>query len=508
MTFRLSESTAFLFSVMLLISVCLSVNAEEKDTSSIQLNSEKVAYEEALTLLRKSKSDLALEKLFELKETIAPGHELENKITISIAEGYRQRREYKKGLNLLYELIRKNEIAEIDKVNAFNRIAALYNEGPASPGRFDSVIKYSEICINIAEANEYMAELATSQNELGYVYGFITDYKNQQKSIELLNAALENFRSEGLFENAVNVSLNLGRVYLTQNKYIEAHQVIDRAMTFCKIENNKNLFRRLYIQKSAIYKSQNNFEKAFYFMRESRILTESFYNDRLNQNISEMAAKYEAGKKERENLELRKNNEIQALKLSYKNRTILFLSIGLIIAGLFALVIFLLLRRKMIVNKNLVEKNLELAQFEKIAMETDGYFLFPQKHTNFHNPDNDFKGKEEVIIKKLIKYFNEEKPYLYNQISQEDVSAQLGTNRTYLSNAIKDILNKNFNTLINEFRIKAARQIILDNKYEHLSLEAIARMVGYNSRTSFISNFKKFTGLTPSFFRDSVKGKR
>jgi glyoxylase-like metal-dependent hydrolase (beta-lactamase superfamily II)/YesN/AraC family two-component response regulator len=461
-------------------------------------------YNEAVSLLRRSKSDLALEKLFRLKETVGLNHTLTDKITVSIAEGYRQRQEYEKGLDLLYELLNKPNITFLDQANALNRIAALYNEGPPFPSKYDSVIKYSYQCIEIAEKNGFTAELAASQNELGFVYGTISTYKNYSKAIELLNAALENFRSLGLHQNAVNVSINLSQIYLELSDFDKALQVIDTAIASCSEEDNKNLFYRAYYIKASIYEKQGNYEKAYEYLNKSSYLSNSFFKDRLNTEIFEMAAKYETEKKERENLELRKNNEIQALKLSYKNNAIAFLSIGLCVAGILLLVIFSLLQRKKIAYKNLVKKNIELARWDEINSEAEDILRVEGKGINERQSAND-RDKEEEIIENFSRYFAQEKPFFNSHISIEDVSARIGTNRTYLSKAINEVYRKSFNTIVNEFRIRAARQLITDTKHDHLSLEAIADMVGYSSRTTFISNFKKFTGLTPSYFRESIK---
>lgn len=490
-------------SVLLLIISGL-VCKGEMPKPNIENDSAGFVYNEAVSLLRISKSDSALEKLFHLKETVGLNHALSDKITISIAEGYRQRQEYKKGLDLLYELLNKPNITLLDQANASNRIAALYNEGPPFPSKYDSVIKYSYQCIDIAKKNGFTTELAASQNELGFVYGTISTYKNYSKALELLHAALENFRSLELHQNAVNVSINLSQIYLELRDFAKAHQVIDTAMTFCPEDDNKNLWYRVYYLKAAIFEKQENYEKAYEYLNKSRYLSNSFFRDRLNTEIFDKAAKYETEKKERENLELRKNNEIQALKLAYKNNAITFLSIGLFVAGMLLLVIFWLLQRKKIAYRNLVKKNIELARLDEIHSEAEYILRVEEKEINERQGAND-RDKEEEIIENFRKYFAQEKPFFNNQISIEGVSARIGTNRTYLSKAINETYKKSFNTIVNEFRIRAARQIIADTNHDHLSLEAIANMVGYNSRTTFIINFKKFTGLTPSYFRESIK---
>jgi AraC-like DNA-binding protein/lipopolysaccharide biosynthesis regulator YciM len=485
----------FIISVLVCTGEMLKPNTETDST--------RVVYNEAVSLLRRSKSDLALEKLFHLKETVGLNHTLSDKITVSIAEGYRQRQEYNKGLNLLYELLNKPNITLLDKANACNRIAALYNEGPAFSSKYDSVIKYSYQCIEIAEENGFTTELAASQNELGFVYGTISNYKNYSKAIELLNNALENFHSLELHQNAVNVSINLSQIYLELNDFDKALQVIDTAIAFCSEDDNKNLFYRVYYLKAAIFEKRGNYEKAYEYLSKSLYLNNSFFKDRLNTQIFEMAAKYETEKKERENMELRKNNEIQALKLSYKNNAITFLSIGLCVAGMLLLVIFSLLQRKKIAYKKLVEKNIKVIESEdKLERNTALMADCPElKNKEAIHSDNHYI-REKDLAEKFETLMKNEKPYLSNQINIEEISAQLNTNRTYLSNAIKTAFAKNFNSYINEARAKEAIRLLKSPEFDHYSVEGIGLQAGFNNRISFNSNFKKITGVSPSVFRE------
>jgi AraC-like DNA-binding protein len=45
--------------------------------------------------------------------------------------------------------------------------------------------------------------------------------------------------------------------------------------------------------------------------------------------------------------------------------------------------------------------------------------------------------------------------------------------------------------------------MILKSDYQQFTIEAIGQMVGFHSKASFNTAFKKFTGVTPSFFRDN-----
>ena len=61
---------------------------------------------------------------------------------------------------------------------------------------------------------------------------------------------------------------------------------------------------------------------------------------------------------------------------------------------------------------------------------------------------------------------------------------------------------RNFNALMNEYRIKEACRRLMDaENYGSYTIEGIARSVGYKSRSNFITIFKSIIGLTPSAFQ-------
>ena len=86
----------------------------------------------------------------------------------------------------------------------------------------------------------------------------------------------------------------------------------------------------------------------------------------------------------------------------------------------------------------------------------------------------------------------------------------IGCNTKYLSQIINDKYGCNFNSFINELRIKeACRRLAADDKTMLLTIEAIANEVGFKSKSSFFSSFKQVTGLTPAEFRRrQANGKR
>jgi AraC-like DNA-binding protein len=51
-----------------------------------------------------------------------------------------------------------------------------------------------------------------------------------------------------------------------------------------------------------------------------------------------------------------------------------------------------------------------------------------------------------------------------------------------------------------EYRVEEAKKLLKEK--QNIKVEEIAEQVGYNSKSSFNTAFKKITGLTPSEFRN------
>ena len=124
------------------------------------------------------------------------------------------------------------------------------------------------------------------------------------------------------------------------------------------------------------------------------------------------------------------------------------------------------------------------------------------------NQENEKKYKKsslsndakKLLITNLEKHLEKEKPYLNNDLKLDDLSQALNTNRQYLSQIINETYNQNFFTLINNYRINEAKKLFFNKEHEQLSIMGVANSVGFNSKSTFNTLFKKYTGLTPSGF--------
>lgn len=105
------------------------------------------------------------------------------------------------------------------------------------------------------------------------------------------------------------------------------------------------------------------------------------------------------------------------------------------------------------------------------------------------------KSDKNEIAKRLNQW-KELKVYLRFHITIQDLSREIGINRTYLSNFINETYGENFNNWINGLRINEAKYKILTTSEN--SLSEIARKVGFADLAHFSKIFKRKEGISPS----------
>lgn len=115
-----------------------------------------------------------------------------------------------------------------------------------------------------------------------------------------------------------------------------------------------------------------------------------------------------------------------------------------------------------------------------------------------------YSDSDKVRIEKLKNFLIESELYLNSELTLNELANQLNIPAKELSILINHKLNKHFFDLINEYRIEKAMQILQNPKESHLTILEILYAVGFNSKSSFNTAFKKHTGLTPTEYRQKL----
>ncbi len=112
--------------------------------------------------------------------------------------------------------------------------------------------------------------------------------------------------------------------------------------------------------------------------------------------------------------------------------------------------------------------------------------------------DNNFfrERRSEELVQRLINYFDNEKPYLKNDLTINEVALYLYSNKTYLSRTINENFNNNFSQFVNYYRIEEAKRLFL--KDQKLSIHQLCDLSGFGSQAAFNMAFRFFVGKSPA----------
>ncbi len=113
--------------------------------------------------------------------------------------------------------------------------------------------------------------------------------------------------------------------------------------------------------------------------------------------------------------------------------------------------------------------------------------------------------RDDNIRRRLIKYFEEEKPYLRADLSINEVASYLYSNKSYVSRVINDHFKKNFNQFVNFYRIEEAKRIFMTDR--SLSITNWYQKAGFGSMASFCISFRIYTGASPADWCKEQKSK-
>ncbi|WP_420570838.1 helix-turn-helix domain-containing protein [Kordia sp.] len=105
------------------------------------------------------------------------------------------------------------------------------------------------------------------------------------------------------------------------------------------------------------------------------------------------------------------------------------------------------------------------------------------------------------VITQLYKLMEEEELYKNPLLSRLDLASRLDTSESYLSQIINQEINKSIIQFVNEYRIKAAKNLLQDPVFNKYSIEAIGMEVGFKSKSAFYSAFKMSLEMSPGAYR-------
>lgn len=106
----------------------------------------------------------------------------------------------------------------------------------------------------------------------------------------------------------------------------------------------------------------------------------------------------------------------------------------------------------------------------------------------------------KTVITEMIQYTDELPKVNYSDY----ISEKVGNDYTYLSNTFSDVKGITIQHFIIMHKIERVKELLI---YDELNVTEIAHKLHYSSVAHLSNQFKKITGLTPSFYK-KLKDKR
>jgi AraC-like DNA-binding protein len=327
--------------------------------------------------------------------------------------------------------------------------------------------------------------LATNEQLLGRICiglknwdDALVHYNNSQERLTTVtqeNAMLSGFIYSGL-----------GRIYLEKKDKAASIENLRKAEKIVEQSDYLELKIEVYQTLADYYKLSEDINRY------------SGYNDKYVRAL-ELSEK----KKKESITDFVKTTKSHEKDLAQNRNLLLFLSVGLclVIVGIF--IWHRRSRKRERARFREVMNRMRQERLEKQVAETIPDV--PEKK------DPNRKIMSDAIETKIIndlKEFERGNKFTDNQISLSILAGMLNTNTKYLSHVLNTYLNKDFNSYINELRIKyIIEKIETNEKFKNYKLSVLADECGFSSHSKFSAVFKSVTGFPPSTFLAYLKEK-
>lgn len=296
--------------------------------------------------------------------------------------------------------------------------------------------------------------------------------------------------------------INEGSLYLALKKYRKALEANQKALVLAEAGHQQSDLVDIYANMTEIYRSYRNYKEAFEWQRKHKIACDSLYNKEKFRQLEELRTKYDVEVKELKIGNLEKQTRLQSIALGKERFIRNGVAVLLLLSVSIAFVFYRQNKRIRTANRNLVMKNKEVLKVHERFIES--LKTAEEKKAGEGKRGEAGAMSEETVaglVHAIEELFKEERLYRDNALSLTSLARRLNTNTTYLSRVINEYYGQSFSSFINTFRVNAAQRMLLSAEYGHLTIEGIAREVGFNSKSSFNTAFKSLTGLTPSAYK-------
>lgn len=105
------------------------------------------------------------------------------------------------------------------------------------------------------------------------------------------------------------------------------------------------------------------------------------------------------------------------------------------------------------------------------------------------------------LIQCIETFLETSKIYKNMSLTIYDISKEMKLSQKKISKAINSVYGINFNTYVNEYRVKESKKLLLSAQFKTYTIEAISKEVGFKSKSAFYRAFKTIEQTTPLAYK-------
>ena len=206
----------------------------------------------------------------------------------------------------------------------------------------------------------------------------------------------------------------------------------------------------------------------------------------------------------------RVNEQVAQIQAKHERAHQLLLMVSVIAAII--LIALVLLVRSNIKQRNyirhLYEKNVLLLDVKVAADQPASHAVDKQEESAPKYQSQLDQESKDRLFERINHVMDDITIICKPDFSLQQLATLVGSNYKYVSQVLNECYGKSFKQVLNEQRVREACRILNEpNQSAHLTIEAIAANLGFNSRSNFTVTFKRITGISPSDFMKMAKEK-
>ncbi|MDD2965144.1 MAG: AraC family transcriptional regulator [Bacteroidales bacterium] len=421
---------------------------------------------------------------------------------------------------------------------------------------YSTVVNYYNRALALYQQLDNQQEIALAEANLGFVYSkmgqptkALLHHQKAYKIYLLLNDTAnyakiyhglgDAFRLSGNYKQALKYfalstrfapwsanKLQIGQNLLREaeiliglGQYSKASYLLERSYQELKKRRSGKWLKNYLEVKVNLAEITDDQAGALKALKALRVIEDSLFGQRQQSEITGMLIEHQTREKEEQLATLQTNFQLASERIRFRDRLILIGLAALLIMSLIVMAVVQQSRKRKEAYRMLVEKNQQLLNFQAICVEpytveTQEKTVDDQKESKaddtqiYSSIAQETNEDARLLIARLDRLMEKEKLFLNPTLRLTDLCRKLKTNSTTLSHAVNKLHKKNFNTYLNEFRIREAQHCIARGDYRHLSMDGLANKAGFSNRVTFSAAFKKITGVPPSFYIQTLQSKK